>query len=150
MIENVQRRATKSINGLREKNYKERLEYLKLSTLQYRRYRGDMIEMFKITHGIYDNECLNNFVKYSNDQYRFSFRRHCIVKEKFKKDIRKCYFKLRVADQWNNLPEKIVNAENLNTFKARLDSLWKDVMYDFNKDLTHLTSQRNNSYKIVT
>ena len=147
IIENVQRRATRLINGLTEKNYNERLSFLKLPSLQYRRYRGDMIEMYKMTHGIYDEDVLTDFLKYSKDQHRFYFRRHqfCIVKEKFKKEVRKNYFKLRVADQWNNLPENVVNAENVNTFKARLDRLWKDVMYDFDKDLNDITSRRNNT-----
>ena len=30
--------------------------HLKLLTLKYRRLRGDMIEVFKITHNIYDPE----------------------------------------------------------------------------------------------
>ena len=32
----------------------ERLKVLGNPTLKYRRYRGDMIEMYKILHGIYD------------------------------------------------------------------------------------------------
>ena len=36
--------------------YPDRLEKLKISTLKYRRLRGDMIETFKIITGIYDNE----------------------------------------------------------------------------------------------
>ena len=35
-------------------SYKERLQKLKLPTLVYRRLRGDMIELYKIQHGIYD------------------------------------------------------------------------------------------------
>ena len=35
---------------------KDRLMYLKLPTLKYRRLRGDMIEVFKTTHNIYDPE----------------------------------------------------------------------------------------------
>ena len=54
LIENVQRRATKQIPGLAYLSYLERLQLLKLPTLQYRRYRGDMIEMYKLSHGHYD------------------------------------------------------------------------------------------------
>jgi len=32
----------------------DRLIYLNLPTLKYRRLRGDMIEVFKIAHNIYD------------------------------------------------------------------------------------------------
>ena len=49
----VQRRASKMIPGLSHLSYQHRLEALKLPTLQYRRYTGDMIEMFKLSHGYY-------------------------------------------------------------------------------------------------
>ena len=46
MIENVQHRASRLVPGLSNLSYKERLEAMRLPTLQYRRYRGDMIEMY--------------------------------------------------------------------------------------------------------
>ena len=53
-IENVQLRATKLIPGMHNLSYRERLEKLELPTLQYRRYRGDMIEVFKFSHDFYE------------------------------------------------------------------------------------------------
>ena len=47
LIENVQRRATKLIPGLKDYSYQERLELLDLPTPSYRRLRGDMIEVYK-------------------------------------------------------------------------------------------------------
>ena len=44
MIENVQTRATKLVDGLGKLGSKERLARLNLPTLVYRRLRGDMIE----------------------------------------------------------------------------------------------------------
>ena len=35
-------------------NYHQRLEKLNLPSLEYRRVRGDLIEVYKITHNIYD------------------------------------------------------------------------------------------------
>ena len=55
-IENVQRRATKMIPGLRDMSYPERLRALKLPTLAYRRLRQDMIETFKVVKEIHDPE----------------------------------------------------------------------------------------------
>ena len=43
-IENVQRRATKTIPGLKDLNYEQRLRHINLPSLSYRRIRGDMIE----------------------------------------------------------------------------------------------------------
>ena len=53
-IEKVQRRATKLIPGFRDLEYSERLTRVGLPTLAYRRMRGGMIELYKITTGKYD------------------------------------------------------------------------------------------------
>ena len=46
-IEKVQKRATKLIPSLKNMDYPNRLKKLKMPTLQYRRLRGDMIEVYK-------------------------------------------------------------------------------------------------------
>ena len=53
-LENVQRRATKLIPGFKDMTYENRLRKLKLPTLAYRRKRGNLIEAFKLTSGLYD------------------------------------------------------------------------------------------------
>ena len=62
-IENVQRRATKLLPGMRDLDYDERLRTLKLPTLAYRRVRGDMIQVFKmlmpLEKGAYDKSIPN-------------------------------------------------------------------------------------------
>ena len=63
LLENVQRRASKLVPGLRNLSYRARLETLNLPTLAYRRYRGDMIEMFKLTHKKYDTDAVDGFLK---------------------------------------------------------------------------------------
>ena len=55
-VENVQRRATKQLPGFKELSYSERLKKLKLSTLSFRRVRGDMIKLYKILNDKYDKE----------------------------------------------------------------------------------------------
>ena len=47
-VEKVQRRATKMIPQLRNLNYEERLLNLDLTSLEERRRRGDMIQMYKV------------------------------------------------------------------------------------------------------
>ena len=52
LIDSVQRRATKRIPNLKNKTYEERLNNLHLTTLETRRLRGDLIEVFKICKGL--------------------------------------------------------------------------------------------------
>jgi len=52
-IEKSQKRAAKLVIKLKNKSYIDRLIYLNLLTLKYRRLRGDMIEFLKITYNIY-------------------------------------------------------------------------------------------------
>ena len=65
-IEAVQRRATKQLPGMKNLTYPERLKKLKLPTLSYRRKRGDMIELYKLTSGKYKMD-ITKMVKYWKD-----------------------------------------------------------------------------------
>jgi len=61
----VQKRATKLIISLKNMSNIDRLSRLKLPTLKYRRLRGDMTEVFKITHDLYDPDVSLNLTYYS-------------------------------------------------------------------------------------
>ena len=52
VVERVQRRDTRLIPGRARLSYEERLKETGLYTLERRRLRGDMIEMFEIMKGI--------------------------------------------------------------------------------------------------
>ena len=51
LVEGVQRRATKLVPELKHLSYEERLKRLDLTTLEERRTRGDLLEMYKIIMG---------------------------------------------------------------------------------------------------
>lgn len=51
--ESIQRKATKQLPGMKDLDYPDRLRRLNIPTPSYRGVRGDMIEMYKITHGVY-------------------------------------------------------------------------------------------------
>ena len=52
-------------------------------------------------------------------------------------ELRKYNFTNRVIPIWNSLPNHVVSAETVNTFKQRLDKFWidQDVMYNYKADL---------------
>ena len=55
ILENVQRRATRLVSGMKNLSYYECLKELNLSSLEYRRRkRGTLIEMYKICYSLYD------------------------------------------------------------------------------------------------
>ena len=53
-LEKVQKQFTKKIVGLEGLSYPQRLAKLNLPSLEFRQIRGDLIEVFKVTHCIYD------------------------------------------------------------------------------------------------
>ena len=55
-VEDVQRRAAKMIGKLKNLPFSQRLAILQLPSLEHRRKRGDMIEVFKIQSGLYKTD----------------------------------------------------------------------------------------------
>ena len=141
-IENVQRRATKWVPGLKDLSYECRLKSLNLPTLAYRRYRGDMIEIFKLTHDMYDNQVTTGFLGMRHSSSRgHSFK---IYKPGCSTDLRKYSFKQRIVDQWNMLPAKVVEADTIITFEHRLDKFWKnsDIMFNPDTNILDITNMK--------
>ena len=130
MIENVQIRATKSVDGLSHLEYEERLRKLKLPTLKYRRKRGDMIEIFK-HFKTYDKQVLSLSFQ---PRTRITRRHKLQLLERVPKDgcmgLQSNSFYFRTAKIWNELPQDVINAETTNCFKNRLDKHWENKKYE--------------------
>ena len=117
-------------------SYTDRLQRLNLPTLKYRRLCGDMIEVFKITHEIYDPDVSLKLVYHPNSNT--SGNNYKLLNQSFHYDARKYCFSARIVNIWNSLPNDVVNVNNFNQFKTRLDKFWmhQDVKFDFTADLT--------------
>ena len=50
-----------------------------------------------------------------------------ICKDRFNLDIGKYSFKNRVVDEWNSLPQDIIGAPSVNSFKNQLDRYFVHV-----------------------
>ena len=125
MIENVQKRATRLVDGLENLEYTQRLARLKLPTLAERRARGDMIEVWKHFH-VYQRSCLSTSFKPRDRvsrQHPFQLM-HNRSRDGLRGAQRNSFYH-RVTDTWNNLPESVVKSETINSFKNALDEHWK-------------------------
>jgi len=62
-LEKVQRRAMKCVTGMKGRTYEQRLQLLNITTLEKRRQRGDLIEVYKILTGKEDMDptCMFQF-----------------------------------------------------------------------------------------
>ena len=138
-LERVQKRATKLIPELSKKSYSDRLKSLNLPTLKYRRYHGDMIELFKIVNGKYDSACIPHFefIELSDNLIWTRGNKFKLVQHHCHYELRKYNFTNRVIPIWNSLSNFVVSAETINTFKNRLDKFWsdQDVLFDYKADL---------------
>jgi ribonuclease P/MRP protein subunit RPP40 len=122
-LERVQHRATKMIEECKGLDYYHRLKVTGLMSLEERRIRGDMIEVFKTLKGLNKIDS-NSLLKLANCS-RTRGHKFKLVKFRSRLDIRKNFFSQRVATVWNNLPEVVVEADSVNSFKNRYDKFVK-------------------------
>lgn len=134
LIEDVQKRATQLVDGFRKMEYRERLERLQLPTLAYRRLRGDMIETYKHFHKYDPNILPPSFCPRNRPSRSHKFQLQPIRPLDGERGVHKNMFYTRVVDLWNSLPESVVDAPTMDTFKNRLDNHWKDLpmKFDYN------------------
>ena len=123
LLEGVQERATKMVPELKGIiKYEDRLEKLKMTTLQDRRTRGDMIEAYKITTGKEDINP-NKFFKFKH-VYRGDpelTRGLIIDKKSWNCRPRANTFSIRVENPWNCLEKVEVESSSTPAFKRNYD-----------------------------
>ena len=130
LIESIQRHYTRCIIGMKDLCYEDRIKILKLPSLEYRRFRGDMIEVYKITHKLYDPITTNSLLTINITNTRsHEFK---LLKNRVNTSQYLHFFTNRIINNWNNLPARAVTASSLNLFKNRLDDLFHHCLYNTN------------------
>ena len=129
LLEKVQRRWTKQIDGLFSLSYSERLKSLKLYSVQGRLLRADLIQCWKVFNG---KSCVSPDELFDLPPQTRT-RGHCykIFPSCSRTDVRKRSFSIRCIAVWNSLPAETVCAPNLSCFKGRLASCISDRLYDY-------------------
>jgi len=122
-LEKIQKRFTKMIDGCKKLSYEQRLNRLKLTTLEDRHYRADMIQVFKILNDNF-NTFPNNFLELSDRAGRKNSLK--LFKRRSNLDIGKYSFTSRVVDLWNELPDTVALSTDVNAFKSNFDKLMRE------------------------
>ena len=78
-----------------------------------------MLEVYKILDG-FEGLREDSFFKVYCTETRAHSRKS--YKARVNKDVLKFSFGNRVVDQWNMLPEEVIRAISINSFKNRLDN----------------------------
>ncbi|KAK4816061.1 hypothetical protein QYF61_011069 [Mycteria americana] len=110
LLEQVQGRARKMMRGMEHLSYEDRLRELGLFSLEKRRLQGDLIAAFWYLKGAYRKDGDRLFSKACCHRTRAMGR--------FRLDLRKKFFTVRVVRHWNRLPREAVEAPSLERFKV--------------------------------
>ena len=116
---------TRLVPGFEDMSSDARLKKLKLPTLQQRRLRGDLIEVYKILNGHEGTDYRTFFKLRKNITRGHNWKLE--KNEHFKSQVREGWFTVRVINPWNSLPSSVVNSLSIATFKENLDEYLKNL-----------------------
>ena len=145
-LEKVQMRAVNLVSNIGKGSYSEKLIKLNLTTLEERRWRGDMIQTWRIMSGK-DRVSIGTWFDLEVDRQREGATttrnasgHHAIRPRDFQHADRGHFFSNRVVQDYNALPNYVKQATNINSFKNCLDKFRGTPSRDLSRPTENLMS----------
>ena len=97
-----------------------------------------MIEVYKIFSGKYDATVTSWLTdRHLESHYDLRGHRFSLYQSQIRYDTKKYNFTNKIISIWNGLPDTVISATTVDTFKARLDRFWQnqEVIYNWKTDI---------------
>ena len=128
LLENVQRRFTKRIDGFWNMTYSDRLSTLNLFSVKGRLLRNDLVMVWKIFEGMCPG--LEDFLVLAPLRSLRGHPRKLYVPHQ-SIDMRERFFSVRVVSVWNSLPEDVAMSGSLAAFKRGVLEAVGPLLFEF-------------------
>ena len=105
------------IEECKGKTYQQRMDVCNLTTLETRRIRADLIEVYKILKGKEGVDKGGLFIMADNNNGKMVTRGHSmkLYQRQINTDIGKFSFSNRVVREWNLLNDELIQGDNVDT-----------------------------------
>jgi hypothetical protein len=122
LIENVQRRFTRRLDGCGALSYGMRLSMFGLKPIEQVQIEIDLITTYKLCRYLMETPKYNILKR---DVRNLNLRSHNfnLLVQRSAKSVRKYYFANRITPIWNSLPSHVVNSTSPAVFKSNLGKL---------------------------
>ena len=104
----------KMIRGLENLSYEDRLRELRMSSLEKRRLQGDLIAASQYLKVAYKKAGEGLFTRACSDRTRGNGFK--LKEARFRIELRKKFFSVRVVRHGNRFPREVVDAPSLEVF----------------------------------
>ena len=119
-LEAIQHRFTRMLPGIKDMKYEDRLKELHLWSLEERRNRADLLEIFKMIKGFTAVPWTMFFQRQISCTRGHSWK---LSKKTSSCNIRHSFFSQRAVNRWNALSQKAIDSTSVNSFKSELEQV---------------------------